>query len=456
MNLNSYDHLWSSSNTGVLLACFLAYASRMTADQAIIYVRAKRPNSIQTRGQLQCVRKFVRFLDPLRSVFSCASPRSSPFTLRQFLVRQRHMLHGLERREMRHLPKIIQLVSRLLVDIAENREVIEEDILEAPDINDVEMSLSLMEKMSMEYGPGGRPRLPGPPTLPRHANEPAIFYHRKSLSYSDSDLRRLGPELSLPGQASCSLSTGHLNMACMMQPARLASLGRGQKGSIWEQKNLTTENGSLVLKRKKEVFHRTGSLENDKGSSPIGSLLFRWKREQRAGLKRSPSGDCEESEVPFITLQTELSLEARRLLVAQALAVDLTQDGEDQHRHTVSFWQVLHSLMSTYTTHTLFTSIQIDGQFHPSERMCGESGGVSHWQAELNHGGAWERLCMERDPFILTGLMWAWLEQLKEPAIDREAAESLDPKNTDSQTVLDTLDQVGNAITMILTPLKHR
>ncbi|XP_059898613.1 protein tyrosine phosphatase domain-containing protein 1 isoform X3 [Gadus macrocephalus] len=388
------------ANDRVLLACFLAYASRMTADQAIIYVRAKRPNSIQTRGQLQCVRRFVRFLDPLRSVFSCASPRSSPFTLRQFLVRQRHMLHGLERREMRHLPKIIQLVSRLLVDIAENREVIEEDILEAPDINDVEMSLSLMEKMSMEYGPGGRPRLPGPPTLPRHANEPAIFYHRKSLSYSDSDLRRLGPELSLPGQASCSLSTGHLNMACMMQPARLASLGRGQKGSIWEQKNLTTENGSLVLKRKKEVFHRTGSLENDKGSSPIGSLLFRWKREQRAGLKRCPSGDCEESEVPFITLQTELSLEARRLLVAQALAVDLTQDGEDQHRHTVSFWQ-----------------------------------------AELNHGGAWERLCMERDPFILTGLMWAWLEQLKEPAIDRGAAESLDPKNTDSQTVLDTLDQ---------------
>ena len=326
----------------------------MTADQAIMYVRAKRPNSIQTRGQLQCVRKFVRFLDPLRSVFSCAEPCSSPFTLRQFLERQRHMLHGLERREMRHLPKIIQLVSRLLVDIAENREVIEEDILEAPDISDVEMSLSLMEKMSMEYGPGGRPRLPGLPSLPRHANEPAIFYHRKSLCYSDSDLRRLGPELL--GQPSSSLSTGHLDMACMMQPARLASLGQGQKGSLWEQKNLTSENGSHLLKRKQDAFHRTGSLENDKESSTIGSLLFRWKTEQRAGLKRSRSGECEESEVPFITLQTELSLDARRLLVAQALAMDLTQDGEDQHRHTVSFWQVLHSLISTHThthTHTL-------------------------------------------------------------------------------------------------------
>ncbi|CAL8367648.1 unnamed protein product [Lota lota] len=388
--------------TGVLLACFLAFASRMTADQAILYVRAKRPNSIQTRGQLQCVRRFVKFLDPLRSIFSCAEPRSSPVTLRQFLVRQRHMLHGLERREMRHLPKIIQLVSRLLVDIAENREVIEEDILEAPDIYDVEMSLSLMEKMGMEYGPGGRPRLPGPPSLPRHANEPAIFYHRKSLSYSDSDLRRLGPELCLLVPPLNSLSQSNLNVACGMQPAQLSSLGQGQKSSLWEQKNL--ENGSLLLKRKQEILHRRGSLGNDKEPLTISNLLSRWKTEQRAGLKVNvrgcQGGECEELEVPFITLQTELSLEARRLLVAQALAVDLTQDGEDQHRHTVSVWQ-----------------------------------------SELNHGGAWERLCMERDPFILTGLMWAWLEQLKEPTIDREAAESLDPNNTDSQTILNTLDQ---------------
>ncbi|XP_061282233.1 protein tyrosine phosphatase domain-containing protein 1 isoform X4 [Bos javanicus] len=40
--------------TGVLIACYLVFATRMTADQAIIFVRAKRPNSIQTRGQLLC------------------------------------------------------------------------------------------------------------------------------------------------------------------------------------------------------------------------------------------------------------------------------------------------------------------------------------------------------------------------------------------------------------------
>lgn len=49
---------------------------------------------------------------------------------------------------------------------------------------------------------------------------------------------------------------------------------------------------------------------------------------------------------------------------------------------------------------------------------------------------------MERDPFILTGLMWAWLEQLKEPVISVQDAKGLNPNNTDAQTVLNTLDQV--------------
>ena len=64
-------------------------------------------------------------------------------------------------------------------------------------------------------------------------------------------------------------------------------------------------------------------------------------------------------------------------------------------------------------------------------------------QTELNQGGGWERLCMERDPFILTGLMWAWLEQLKEPVISIQEAKALNPYNTDAQTVLNTLEPVS-------------
>uniref|UniRef100_A0A3Q3ELL0 Protein tyrosine phosphatase domain-containing protein 1 n=1 Tax=Labrus bergylta TaxID=56723 RepID=A0A3Q3ELL0_9LABR len=400
--------------TGVLLACFLAYATRMTANQAILYVRAKRPSSIQTRGQLHCVREFVQFLAPLRSVFSCAEPRSNSVTLSQYLNRQRHILHGYERKELRNLPKIVQLVSRLLLDIAENRQVIEEDILEAPDIHDLEMTLSIIEQMGPDVF-AKEPRLPGTPTLPRHFNEPPIFYHRKSLSYSESDLRRLGPQLNLPTQPLGSLSQTTIDTS--VYPSEKAhsqteiqrwnsNPSEVSAGSLWQLKNEETQkDGSILLRKVTQAnIQRSESVGNSEPTKK-GSMLARWKAEQREELKMNgtkPNVRQEEhSEVPYITLQTELSLESKRLLVAQALAVDLFLDGDEEHRSK-----------------------------------------VLAWQAELNQGGGWERLCSERDPFILTGLMWSWLEQLKEPVICIQTAKALNPYSTDSQTILNTLDQV--------------
>ncbi|XP_077575226.1 protein tyrosine phosphatase domain-containing protein 1 [Stigmatopora nigra] len=399
--------------TGVLLACFLAYATRMTANQAILYIRAKRPGSVQTRSQLSCVREFVQFLGPLRSVFSCTEPRSQPVTLTQYLNRQRHILHGLERKELKYLPKIVQLVSRLLLDIVQNRQVIEEDILEAPDIQDIEMTLSIIEKLGPQFCTK-EPRLPGSPTLPRHFHEPPIFYHRKSLSYSESDLRRLGSQLNLLTQPLGSLSQDNIarphSPSISRTPAHqwkswtsnTSDLSQSSTGSLWQVKN-DEKDGSILLKKVKQMpIQRSGSVGSN-GPLQKGSMLSRLKAAQREELegneRKSQCRDEEQSEVPCITLQSELSLEARRLLVAQALAVDLFLDGEQEHRNK-----------------------------------------VLTWQAELNQGGAWERLCMERDPFILTGLMWAWLEQLKEPVICHEDVISLKPVNNDAQTILNTFD----------------
>lgn len=413
--------------TGVLIACFLAYATRMTANQAILYVRAKRPNSIQTRGQLRCVRQFVQFLNPLRSVFSCAEPRSNPVTLSQYLNRQRHMLHGYERKELRHLPKIVKLVSRLLLDIVENRQVIEEDILEAPDIHDIEMYLRIIEKMDIDIK---APRLPGSPTLPRHFNEPPIFYHRKSLSYSESDLRRLGSELNLLTHPLTSLSQSNIEMfICLSEfsasqyhgcSSNTSDTSHNSTGSLWCVKNEENQkDGAILLKKvKRKTIQRSESVGYNEPTKK-GSILSRWKAEQREELGmngvKSQGKEEEQSEVPFITLQSELSLESRRLLVAQALAVDLFVDGHEEHNSK-----------------------------------------VLTWQAELNQGGAWERLCMERDPFILTGLMWAWLEQLKEPVISIQAAKALNPDKTDAQTILNTLDQAPKeTLTCILDCMAH-
>lgn len=320
----------------------------MTANQAILYVRAKRPNSIQTRSQLRCVRQFVQFLNPLRSVFSCAEPRTNPVTLSQYLNRQRHILHGNERKKLRNLPKIVQLVSRLLLDIAQNRQVIEEDILEAPDIHDIEMTLSIIEKLGPEAF-AKEPRLPGMPTLPRHFNEPPIFYHRKSLSYSESDLRQLGSELNLLTQPLNSLSEATLPVSLSSHyqgwNSNMSDVSQSSTVSLWQIKDIETQKeGCILLKKVKwKAIQRSESVGN---SAPTkkGSMLSRWKAEQREELAmngiKSQGGEEEQSEVPFITLQSELSPDARRLLVAQALAVDLFLDGEEEHKSKVLTWQV--------------------------------------------------------------------------------------------------------------------
>uniref|UniRef100_A0A3B3UU57 Protein tyrosine phosphatase domain-containing protein 1 n=1 Tax=Poecilia latipinna TaxID=48699 RepID=A0A3B3UU57_9TELE len=405
--------------TGVLLACFLAYATRMTANQAILYVRAKRPNSIQTRGQLQCVREFVQFLAPLRIVFSHAKPHSQPVTLSQYLNRQRRILHGNERKQLRHLPKIIHLVCGLLVDIAENRQVIEEDILEAPDIQEIEMTLSLIEKMGPELF-AKEPRLPGSPTLPRHFHEPPIFYHRKSLSYSESDLRRLGSQLNLLTQPLNSVSKSETTLpSCHKQGQNMnmSDVSHSSTGSLWQIKNEESQkDGTIVVKKlKRKTMHRSESVGNEKPTKK-GNMLSRWKAEQREELAmngvKSKDTEDEKSALPFITLQSELSLEARRLLVAQALAVDLFLEGEEEHKSKVLAWQ-------------------------PS----------------INSGSAWERLCTERDPFILTGLMWSWLEQLKEPIISIKDVKVLNPRNTDAKTALNKLGQ--ETVTCILNCMAH-
>ena len=65
-------------------------------------------------------------------------------------------------------------------------------------------------------------------------------------------------------------------------------------------------------------------------------------------------------------------------------------------------------------------------------------------QTELNsREGAWERLCMERDPLVLSGLMWSWLEQLKDPVISREEVKALCEKNLNPQNALGSLRKVA-------------
>lgn len=94
-------------STGVLIACYLIYTLRISASEAVHYVRIKRPRSIQTRAQISQVFDFARLLGTQLVQYPDLSLRhGAPFTLQHYLNRQALLLHGQEARTLRHTPKV--------------------------------------------------------------------------------------------------------------------------------------------------------------------------------------------------------------------------------------------------------------------------------------------------------------------------------------------------------------
>ncbi|XP_067287585.1 protein tyrosine phosphatase domain-containing protein 1 isoform X2 [Pseudorasbora parva] len=448
--------------TGVLIACFLVFTSRMSADQAILFVRAKRPNSIQTRGQLLCVREFAQFLVPLRSIFSCAEPKAHAVTLPQYLTRQRHLLHGYEARHMKNMPKIIHLVCRLLLDIAENRQTVEEEVLDIPDLTEeVEKTVSLqaLQQLGKEMRGKGIPI-----SSPRSADQPSLLLKgsqcdpphdqplysdqefdvlwrwptvdntcksqpilRKYLSYSDSALHKLGTRVQVlqSPQNALACSKSGLNFTEMYSsqsrlatqtPDILPSLLTSEINSSPKHGSLTGSCSSLVQSKKVEGHASCspisvkrvplkeakrsmsyGFLGRTHDSSTMSSTCQDGKSHLSPNENTTSDVTQQFTDVPILMLQSELSPETRHLFVAKALTMDI--GGEE---------------LST----------------------------VSVWQTELNsREGAWERLCTERDPVVLSTLMWSWLEQLKEPIITKEDVETFAGNRLNPQDALNSLDK---------------
>uniref|UniRef100_A0A8C9UJS5 Protein tyrosine phosphatase domain-containing protein 1 n=1 Tax=Spermophilus dauricus TaxID=99837 RepID=A0A8C9UJS5_SPEDA len=479
--------------TGVLIACYLVFATRMTADQAILFVRAKRPNSIQTRGQLLCVREFTQFLTPLRSIFSCCDPKAHAVTLAQYLIRQRHLLHGYEARLLKHVPKIIHLVCKLLLDLAENRPVVMKDMLEGPGLSaEIEKTMSEMVTMRLDkelLRHSSDASDPFNPTavVAEFENQDVILstdqefdplwkrrnaeclqpltHLKRRLSYSDSDLKRaealleqgetpwtvpaqdlLGhnlqqqkparhcyvppsPELELQKEAlvrntfsfwnhsKCGSLEGPKDnespLFCRrdipkeMQRSRTFSVGISGSCNPGEPVTSNFANVHQDVNPHQRVAHcrephsgwGPGSVEEegrtccsppDCGFSPKTQFLV--ETQDSKGLSEA---------VPRADLPSELSVDARRILAAKALA-NLNE-------------------------------------FVEKEEVKRK---VEMWQKELNsRDGAWERICGERDPFILCGLMWSWVEQLKEPVITKEDVDMLVDRQADAAEALFLLEK---------------
>ncbi|KAM4722734.1 LOW QUALITY PROTEIN: protein tyrosine phosphatase domain-containing protein 1 [Rhinophrynus dorsalis] len=439
--------------TGVLIACYLIFATRMTADQAILFVRAKRHNAIQTRVQLLCVREFTQFLTPLRNVFACCDPKAHAVTLSQYLIRQQHLLHGYEARYLKYVPKIVHLVCKLLMDLVENRQVVEEEVLEGSDLSD-EIQKTVSQLPAVQLDKVLENDVVDP--LAHSETTAAVFSlqdsvlsseqefdplwkrrnveclqplsHLKKLSYSDSDLKKaefLLEQGETPWTEPARMSflnklnqqmeikhcfvSGDNDVVHEMPTPNYQKQPSVQNSLFWTQ----TKMGSIEAQREgSPIFHRrkppreiqrsrTFSLgysstpNSSQNELPNSELLTNVKpnaiTQNAEGLRKGR---------PQIVLQSELTPEARRLLAARAL-----------------------SGLNCYNVEEV-------------------NGKISIWQKELNYReSAWDKICTERDPYVLCNLMWSWLEQLKEPVITKADIDLLASYGTDLVSALYLLEK---------------
>ncbi|XP_052781472.1 protein tyrosine phosphatase domain-containing protein 1-like isoform X2 [Mya arenaria] len=117
--------------TGVIIACYLVFTNRITGREAIHYIREKRPQSIQTRQQMQVIQEFEQYLQPFRTVYASRQKGSHEFTLQQFLNRQRHILHGYEARRLKYVPKIVYTVCERMLELAKKGSSLQKQLEKA-------------------------------------------------------------------------------------------------------------------------------------------------------------------------------------------------------------------------------------------------------------------------------------------------------------------------------------
>ncbi len=118
--------------TGVLIACYLVYYLRVRSNDALRYLRHKRPGSVQTRKQIECVKEFEAFFLPQCLVFSLKPPHDPDrklgrFTIDQFIKRQRFVVHGYEARTLKYIPKIMLRICERLLKLSGCQELYGEE-----------------------------------------------------------------------------------------------------------------------------------------------------------------------------------------------------------------------------------------------------------------------------------------------------------------------------------------
>lgn len=274
---------------------------------------------------------------------------------------------------MKHVPKIVHLVCRLLLDIAENKHTAEEKYLF--EINDLtaEVEKTISQQALQQLGKEMRGKgilLTLPHSFQSSTPPPEQFEYINDVnkaeimrSFSDSALHILGsrskefrwhPDVSNLLREHC-VSQNRLAESLDVQVSRqlltpencITSKLDSLVGSSASLEELTREVEYVQEVCKKKIPLRE-TLRETKHSRSLGfsrsstALMPRLPTEEKLNDRNTNPIKCHgtctgRSNDPFLLLQTELSPEVRRVLVAKALIMDVE---EENLRNAISKWQV--------------------------------------------------------------------------------------------------------------------
>ena len=357
--------------TGVLIACYLVFSERIGAEEAIHKVRSNRPKAVQTRGQIQCVIDFTNFLHQLWVVYSSCASSAKPFTLQQYLKRQRLVLHGMEARVLKHVPKLVYVCCCRLLEVAgvkgENdpltwalsqevkavfAEVDESDTnKDGESVNEtecLETSLSDNVAHSLRHNPYVDSCLPTFESSQVHRTESCDVFEEDTAKkdhfdhYGDGTL---DGGLLQPPDVGANLRRGS-------EPVAIHSSSRTFHRMKLEPLNLSGRKKKTEKKRKVKKTHGESfeAKSNNTTKGDVSSVLPSLKQNER------------------------LSTINDRIQVAKSLASSACADSSVHSR---------------------------------TERI----------KRKLNNSDSWEEIHTESDPWVLTRLLWAWLGSLVQPVI---------------------------------------
>ncbi|KAG8198529.1 hypothetical protein JTE90_026432 [Oedothorax gibbosus] len=361
--------------TGVLIACYLVYSLRCKPNDAIRYIRIKRPCAIQTRSQISCVQQFAQFILPLFTVFTNVVSKGTPFTLNQHIARQKRILHGMEARQLKFIPKILYIICERLLHLANCNML-------SPILQQICYDMDSPVSFANYF-------ISATSSSDSHWR-PVSSLTLMDMNCSSADTSTTSPDSAKhPGPPSrgaayyldtcdsrCEQSSGDYASTPDLQN-RLPPDGRST-GSLSAERRMYQDEFL-------DEYNDYGEDDFETSDESIDSMLM----EGHPGMYLA-NNTC------YQELNNHMELSSND--------GSSTNDGDTLlMEDRVTPTDVVKALLSDH--------LLLGNDFQNK---------LKEFQRELNNrSSAWERLKREKDIMFLTGLMWSWLEHLKEPILSK-------------------------------------